>query len=114
MHAAEDPKQKAAQAALAYVPPAGVVGLGTGSTARYFIEEIGRLVAAVPALVVVDGEELHELLRDGRALVDRLAVHERVALRQHRRLGELRAIELRLRIVRDRPAPQTGQAPRSA
>ncbi len=38
-------KRAAAEAALEYVPVAGTVGLGTGSTARYFIEGIGRLVA---------------------------------------------------------------------
>lgn len=46
MDAGENSKQAAARAALAYVPESGVVGLGTGSTARYFIEEIGRLVAS--------------------------------------------------------------------
>jgi ribose 5-phosphate isomerase A len=43
--AGEVEKRAAARAALAYVPTSGVVGLGTGSTARYFIEEIGQLVA---------------------------------------------------------------------
>lgn len=46
MESADLEKRRAAEAAIAYVPEAGVVGLGTGSTARYFIEEIGRLVAA--------------------------------------------------------------------
>ena len=46
MNAADSLKQKAAVAALAYVPESGVVGLGTGSTARFFIEEIARLVRA--------------------------------------------------------------------
>lgn len=50
MDSADRDKQRAAQAAIAYVPEAGVVGLGTGSTARFFIEEIGRLVAAGRAL----------------------------------------------------------------
>jgi ribose 5-phosphate isomerase A len=45
VNAANSVKQKAALAALAYVPESGVVGLGTGSTARFFIEEISRLVA---------------------------------------------------------------------
>jgi len=50
VQAPDDPKQQAALAALAYVPESGVVGLGTGSTARFFIEEIGRLVAEGRAL----------------------------------------------------------------
>lgn len=45
MPSADSEKQRAARAALTYVPETGVVGLGTGSTARFFIEEIGLLVA---------------------------------------------------------------------
>lgn len=50
MDAGETSKRAAALAALAYVPESGVVGLGTGSTARYFVEEVGRLVAEGRAL----------------------------------------------------------------
>jgi ribose 5-phosphate isomerase A len=35
----------AAEAALEYVKPSMVLGLGTGSTSRYFLEGVGRLVA---------------------------------------------------------------------
>jgi len=42
---------------LAYLPEAGVVGLGTGSTARYFIEEVGRLIAGGRSLVGVATSE---------------------------------------------------------
>jgi ribose 5-phosphate isomerase A len=37
-------KRKAARAALQHIPPSGVLGLGTGSTTRFFIEEVGELV----------------------------------------------------------------------
>jgi ribose 5-phosphate isomerase A len=37
-------KRRAALAALAHLPDAGVVGLGTGSTARFFIEGVAELV----------------------------------------------------------------------
>jgi ribose 5-phosphate isomerase A len=37
-------KQKAAEAALDLLPDGGVLGLGTGSTTRWFIEAVGRLV----------------------------------------------------------------------
>jgi ribose 5-phosphate isomerase A len=37
-------KRLAARAALDYLPERGVIGLGTGSTARLFIEEVGALV----------------------------------------------------------------------
>jgi ribose 5-phosphate isomerase A len=42
----EESKRAAAIAALAELPEAGVLGLGTGSTARLFIEEVGALVRA--------------------------------------------------------------------
>lgn len=40
-----DAKRQAADAALSFLPERGVVGLGSGSTARYFIEGVARLVA---------------------------------------------------------------------
>lgn len=42
----DEAKQLAAQAAVRELPPAGVVGLGSGSTARLFIDEVGKLVKA--------------------------------------------------------------------
>jgi len=39
-----DPKLAAARAALAELPPDGVIGLGTGSTAKLFIDAVGELV----------------------------------------------------------------------
>ncbi len=50
----DEMKRLAAHAALAHLPEAGVLGLGTGSTTRWFIEAVGELVrggrrfAAVP------------------------------------------------------------------
>lgn len=43
-------KRAAARAALDYLPQSGVIGLGTGSTAAVFIEELAVLVAAGRAL----------------------------------------------------------------
>lgn len=40
----ESLKRHAARAALEFLPEAGIIGLGTGSTTRYFIEGIGELV----------------------------------------------------------------------
>ena len=37
-------KRKAAEAALAYVKPGMVLGLGTGSTSRFFLEGVARMV----------------------------------------------------------------------
>jgi ribose 5-phosphate isomerase A len=42
----DDAKREAARAATEELPERGVVGLGTGSTARFFIDEVGRLVKA--------------------------------------------------------------------
>jgi ribose 5-phosphate isomerase A len=37
-------KRRAARAALEHLPPSGVIGLGTGSTTRYFIEAVAERV----------------------------------------------------------------------
>jgi ribose 5-phosphate isomerase A len=42
----EDPKRTAARAALDELPSSGIVGLGSGSTARLFVEELGARVRA--------------------------------------------------------------------
>jgi ribose 5-phosphate isomerase A len=53
----DEAKRAAAVAALAELPTQGVVGLGTGSTARLFIEEVGALVKAGRALSAVPTSE---------------------------------------------------------
>jgi ribose 5-phosphate isomerase A len=40
----DEVKRRAAEAALEFLPEAGVIGLGTGSTTRFFIEAVGKLV----------------------------------------------------------------------
>jgi ribose 5-phosphate isomerase A len=42
----DESKYAAAVAALAELPQGGILGLGTGSTARLFIDEVGKLVKA--------------------------------------------------------------------
>jgi|HubBroStandDraft_2_1064218.scaffolds.fasta_scaffold136355_2 ribose 5-phosphate isomerase A len=42
----DDAKRQAARAAVGELPEHGVIGLGTGSTARFFIEEVASLVLA--------------------------------------------------------------------
>jgi ribose 5-phosphate isomerase A len=42
----EDAKRASARAALDELPDEGIIGLGTGSTARIFIDELGRVVQA--------------------------------------------------------------------
>jgi ribose 5-phosphate isomerase A len=40
----DEAKKRAAEAALELLPESGVIGLGTGSTTRFFIEAVGELV----------------------------------------------------------------------
>jgi ribose 5-phosphate isomerase A len=54
---ADESKRAAARAALAELPERGVVGLGTGSTTRFFIDAVGELVAAGRHLVGVPTSE---------------------------------------------------------
>jgi ribose 5-phosphate isomerase A len=58
----DDPKRAAAERALEFVVNAGVVGLGTGSTARFAIEGIARLVRQGARLVGVPTSEATEAL----------------------------------------------------
>jgi ribose 5-phosphate isomerase A len=53
----EASKRAAAVAALSELPEHGVIGLGTGSTARLFIEEVGALVKAGRKLSAVPTSE---------------------------------------------------------
>jgi ribose 5-phosphate isomerase A len=55
----EDPKRTAARAALEELPPSGsgIVGLGSGSTARLFVEELGARVRAGLRVVGVPTSE---------------------------------------------------------
>lgn len=64
----EDVKRAAARAALDYLPTSGVIGLGSGTTARLFVEEVARLVAAGRSLVGVATSS------ETRALAERLAI----------------------------------------
>jgi ribose 5-phosphate isomerase A len=50
-------KRLAAEAALAKLPPEGLIGLGTGSTARYFILAVAELVRAGKKYVGVPSSE---------------------------------------------------------
>jgi len=43
---ADEAKLLAARAAIAQLPPQGTIGLGTGSTAKLFVDEVGALVKA--------------------------------------------------------------------
>src|SRR5690606_2892818 len=64
----EQAKRLAAERAATLLPERGVVGLGSGSTAKLFIEAVGRLVAAGRALVGVPTSE------ESRALAQSLGI----------------------------------------
>src|SRR6478736_8750361 len=49
----DEHKRAAARAALDELPPQGIIGLGTGSTVRFFVEAIAERVAAGHAYVGV-------------------------------------------------------------
>lgn len=53
----EDVKRMAARAALAELPDEGVIGIGTGSTTRLFIDALGEVVAAGRRFVAVPTSE---------------------------------------------------------
>ncbi|HSC89440.1 MAG TPA: ribose-5-phosphate isomerase RpiA [Polyangiaceae bacterium] len=53
----EEAKKAAALSALRFVPESGVVGLGTGSTAKHFIDAIGELVRSGRKLSAVPTSE---------------------------------------------------------
>jgi ribose 5-phosphate isomerase A len=53
----DDAKRKAAKAALDELPPRGVIGLGSGSTARLFVEELAVRVRGGLAIVGVPTSE---------------------------------------------------------
>ncbi len=53
----DDAKREAARAALEELPREGIVGLGSGSTARIFVEELAALVRAGRRLVGVASSE---------------------------------------------------------
>jgi ribose 5-phosphate isomerase A len=64
----DEAKRRAARAALAYLPEAGVVGLGSGSTAKFFIEGVGELVQSGRALLGVATSQ------QSRSLAQRLGI----------------------------------------
>jgi ribose 5-phosphate isomerase A len=53
----DDAKRAAARAALRYLPEAGVIGLGSGSTAKFFVEAVAELVGQGRQLVGVPTSE---------------------------------------------------------
>jgi len=63
-----DAKRAAARAALAELPQHGVIGIGTGSTVRFFIEALGDAVAAGHRYTGVPTSEASRALASARGI----------------------------------------------
>jgi ribose 5-phosphate isomerase A len=69
-------KQAAALAALAEVPDGAVIGVGTGSTANYFIDALGERVTRIRGAVASSDATAARLRNHGIAVLDLNAVEE--------------------------------------
>jgi ribose 5-phosphate isomerase A len=63
-------KRQVAEAALAYVVPGGVLGVGSGSTAERFIDALGPLAGRIPGAVASSERTAERLRRQGIRLLD--------------------------------------------
>ena len=63
-------KQAVARAAIEYVPAGGVLGVGTGSTANFFIAELGRIRNRIDAAVASSEATAQRLKALGIDVVD--------------------------------------------
>jgi ribose 5-phosphate isomerase A len=63
-------KQAAARAAIAHVPVGGIIGVGTGSTANYFIAELGRIKHKFDAAVASSEATAQKLKAAGIDVLD--------------------------------------------
>jgi ribose 5-phosphate isomerase A len=63
-------KRRAAEAALAYVVPGAVLGVGSGSTAERFIDALGPLADRIPGAVASSERTAERLRRQGIRLLD--------------------------------------------
>ena len=63
-------KQAVARAAIDYVVPGAIIGVGTGSTANYFIDELGRIKDRIPAAVASSEATAKRLAGHGIKVLD--------------------------------------------
>lgn len=69
-------KQAAARAAISHVPAGCIVGVGTGSTANFFIDELGRNKSRVEGAVASSEASAQRLRRLGIEVLDLNSVDE--------------------------------------
>ena len=66
----EDKKQRVAEAALDYIPPGAIVGVGSGSTVNRFIRALGRIKTRIAGAVPSSAASAGRLRAEGIPLVD--------------------------------------------
>lgn len=66
----EDLKKAAAEAAIAYIEPDTVIGVGTGSTANYFIDALGAMRNSVRGAVASSEASAERLKKNGIDVLD--------------------------------------------
>ena len=63
-------KQAVARAAIDYVVPGAIIGVGTGSTANCFIDELGKIKDRIPAAVASSEATAKRLAGHGIKVLD--------------------------------------------
>lgn len=66
----DDKKRAAAQAAIAYVKPGSIVGVGTGSTVKYFIDALGAMKNDLEGVVSSSDDSTQKLQALGLDVLD--------------------------------------------
>ena len=69
-------KQAAARAAIAHVPEDAVIGVGTGSTVNFFIDELARIKGRIEAAVSSSKSSTERLRKLGIRVLDLNSVDE--------------------------------------
>jgi ribose 5-phosphate isomerase A len=69
-------KLQVAQAAIAYVVPDSIIGVGTGSTANFFIDELAKIKGRINGAVASSEATAHRLKAHGIPVLDLNGVDE--------------------------------------
>ena len=76
MNSQDEKKQAAARAAMEFVEEDTVIGVGTGSTANYFIDELARLHTRIDGAVASSEESANRLRGHNIPLIELNSTHE--------------------------------------
>ncbi len=66
----DEQKRAVAQAAIQYVPSGSIVGVGTGSTANYFIDELAKIKHKIEGAVASSEATAQRLRGQGIEVID--------------------------------------------